>query len=396
MQSIAANEVHHQKHRQSSRDHHADGNAQPDKQIGEIVNLPDHVRTQNPAEELRREHIDSNRRSMRAAGHQIVDHRGHRSVIPGHEERRGEECNHHGEFLLRRDGPQEKWRGAEESRGNGEDASGEEALLQQIGNRPAGQNAEQQRDQQSRPERNAGLAQAEVLVADQKVCAPGDERDAGKRDHNAARDERHKRRHSEQQPQRNRLGPRPARRLRHSHYGEHKRSPGNTDINECAPPAKGIANHAAQQLSRGSAQQHSGGEDGLRAGSALQRERAGNHGLPRRRIRGFAHADQSARRKEHRECGCHAAENGCCAGEDHSEGDHARAAPAVGKQPEGNAGNRQHRLQDDLQQAKLRARCAKLASQQRHQRRHNAAFGKVDKVNQSEYSEYAELVCGER
>src|SRR2546422_6891819 len=91
-QSIAANEVHHQKHRQSSRNHHADGNAQPDKQIGEIVNLPDHVRTQNPAEELRREHIDSNRRSMRAAGHQIVDHRGHRSVIPGHEERRGEEC----------------------------------------------------------------------------------------------------------------------------------------------------------------------------------------------------------------------------------------------------------------------------------------------------------------
>src|SRR5215468_10394022 len=83
--AIAADEVHHQKHQERATDHHHDSDLQTENQVRQVVKAPYDIRSENSAKELRRKHIDADRRSVSAARHHVVNHRSQWSVIPGHE-----------------------------------------------------------------------------------------------------------------------------------------------------------------------------------------------------------------------------------------------------------------------------------------------------------------------
>src|SRR6266705_2533289 len=137
--------------------------------------------------------------------------------------------------------------------------------------------------------------QAEVLVTDGEVRAPCDQRDAGKSDANAGGDHRDKRGNAEQPPDRHDFRTRAAGRFVYPKKSRARENAGDRHAEESFLPAISRANDATESLAGRAAKQHAGRENGLREGAALLGECAGNHGLSRGRVSGFAEPDDGAR-----------------------------------------------------------------------------------------------------
>src|SRR5580658_8314580 len=117
-----------------------------------------------------------------------------------------------------------------------------------------------------------------------------------------------------------------------------------------------IAHQAAKGLACGSAEEHTGSEDGLRHGAPLIGEGIGNHGLGGWSVGGFADADQGARYEQKHKRGGETAGYGGEAPDGYAGGDDLRAACAVGEKPAGNAGDGQDNEKAGLQGTELGVR----------------------------------------
>src|SRR5262249_58849460 len=86
----------------------------------------------------------------------------------------------------------------------------------------------------------------------------------------------------------------------------------------------------------------------------------------------------------------------CSSDLDDTAGDDARAIEAVGEKSEGNAGEREDRLQRDLQVRNLRACEREFVADQRDQRRNRLAVGKIYEINECQDREQADLIRRKR
>ena len=118
-------------------------------------------------------------------------------------------------------------------------------------------------------------------------------------------------------------------------------------------------------MARGAADQHACSKDRLGASAVSLRVTSRDHRLCGGGVRGFADADEGAREQQHREGVDMARRDGGEAPENYAAGNDAAAVEAVGEEAEGDAGQRQDRLQGDLEIADLRAAESEFIPNQR-------------------------------
>jgi hypothetical protein len=122
VQAVAADEVDNKKHQERTADHNRDGNLEAELKVASIGNSSDELRPQS-AQELGHKHIDSNGSGMGALRRQVMQDRGHRTVIPGHEETGDEQGGENKPFFVGGNRQENKRSRTQKSSGDNENAA---------------------------------------------------------------------------------------------------------------------------------------------------------------------------------------------------------------------------------------------------------------------------------
>ena len=157
-----------------------------------------------------------------------------------------------------------------------------------------------------------------------------------------------------------------------------------------------MADEAADGLSCGAADEHTGGEYRLGAGAVGLRIAARDHRLRRGGVCGFSDADEGAGEQQHREGMDVAGGDGSEAPENDAAGDDAAAVEAIGEEAEGDAGEGEDGLQRDLQIADLSGGESEFVADQRDERGDGLSVGEIHEIDEREDGEKAKLVGRER
>ncbi len=287
---------------------------------------------------------------------------------------------------------EDKRSGEQERGSNDDDAAVRIFSLETVGEKAAGQDADQEREKRDDSNRERGFAKTEFLVVDGKVSAPREQRDAGECNARSGDNHCEISRNGKQANDWDNFRARPAGRLGQSKDEESRYHANEAYQDEGVFPAVDFAHDAAKSLTSSTAEEHTGSENGLSHGAALIRERIGNHGLGGGCVSSFADADQSPRDEQEHERSGEAAGNSGQAPENNAGGYDLCAAPAVREKAARDAGDGENNEKTGLERTKLGVGHVHLLAEKREERDDDLAVGEVDKIDQSKCSKESNLI----